>query len=118
MLTQPRTPLQTAAVVLAAAGLLFAAAVSLSGQTWVFESVEGSGQLRQFNPASLIPVAGAAAALLFAWKGDARSVWIIAIALLVLSALFLFSLILVFAPTALAITASAAFLTVAQRRTR
>lgn len=72
--------------------------------------------MRRLNPASLIPVIGAAMALYFAWKGDRRSVWIIAAGLLVVSGLFLFSLILSFAPTALAVTAAAVLLTAADRR--
>lgn len=113
-----RTPLEKAALVLAALAFLFSVAASMSGQTWVFESTEGSGYLRQFNPASLIPVVGAGAALLFVRAGDSRSVWVVGIALLVVSALFLFSLILVFAPTALAVTLSAALLTIAKRSTK
>lgn len=109
---------ERAAVVLAAAALLYSVLISLTGQIWVVESTEGSSQLRQFNPATLIPVAGAIAALFYARKRDSRSVWIIGISLLVLSALFVFSFILVFAPTALAVLASATLLTISSRTTK
>lgn len=115
---QSHTPIERVAVVLTAVALLFSLGVAVTGQVWVVQSTEISGEVRQFNPALLLPVVGAAAALLYTWRKDTRSVWLIGIALLFLAALFVFSFVLVLLPTALAVLTASALLSVSRRSER